>query len=244
MTWEDLASILALVAVPLLAFSALLLWFTSRRASAYQADAHRATLEMLRAATESRIYDLTQRLVSSEERWKDVNHLLLDSQSYQVKGSSNSAVRQSTFLRNAGISGGELAGDPRLAFVLIPFNEEFADTFSAIKTACEQAGLRAMRGDEEQVNTDIMRHILRLIARARVVIAVVDGRNPNVFYELGIAHAMNKTTILVSSQGSFDLPFDIAQRRVVIAESPDQLAQKLAPALSQAILASEEDTDR
>jgi len=52
------------------------------------------------------------------------------------------------------------------------------------------------------------------IERAAVVIAEITPRNPNVFYEVGYAHALGKPTILLARRGS-ELPFDIRSYRVV-----------------------------
>lgn len=50
-----------------------------------------------------------------------------------------------------------------------------------------------------------------------LVVAVIDGRNPNVFYELGLAHAFGKTVVMISS-GLEDIPFDIQSQRMVIVD--------------------------
>jgi hypothetical protein len=68
------------------------------------------------------------------------------------------------------------------------------------------------------------------LVRARVVVANVSGRNPNVFYELGIANALDKSTILVS-EGIEDVPFDIRSRRIILYEKSDDLQEMLSGAL-------------
>jgi hypothetical protein len=60
-----------------------------------------------------------------------------------------------------------------------------------------------------------MDDIRRSIEKARVVVADLTGRNPNVFYEVGIAHTLNKDVLLLS-QSMSDVPFDLRHRRVLV----------------------------
>ena len=53
------------------------------------------------------------------------------------------------------------------------------------------------------------------ICNAKVIIADCTNRNANVFYEIGIAHTLDKPTILIS-QSINDVPFDIRHRRVLV----------------------------
>ena len=87
-----------------------------------------------------------------------------------------------------------------------------------------------MRGDEEYTSSDILSHIIRLIVKARVVIANISARNPNVFYELGVAHALGKQTILIS-RSIEKMPFDVANLRILIWNDPKDLQKKLEDAL-------------
>lgn len=208
--------------------------FDRRRAARYDREEQRAELEALRSSLESRIYDLSKRQVATESRWRDANHLLIDSQSYQAAG-SGSQIELTPFLRSAGLVKADLKIDQRLVFVLTPFNSEFRDTFEEIAATCSELGLIAQRGDEEYVSSNILLHILKLMVQARLVIANVDGRNPNVFYELGIAHALNKPTILVGSS-AIDLPFDVRSHKIVLAANRKELRGLLTKEISRALL--------
>jgi hypothetical protein len=75
---------------------------------------------------------------------------------------------------------------------------------------------------------------LKLIAEAHLIIAIADGRNANVFYELGIAQAFGKPTILVARVPS-DVPFDIRARRLVLYDDLGDLRNKLRSELARAI---------
>jgi len=52
------------------------------------------------------------------------------------------------------------------------------------------------------------------IDRSRVVICDCTGRNPNVFYEIGIAHTLGREVILIT-QIDADIPFDLRHLRYV-----------------------------
>jgi len=107
-----------------------------------------------------------------------------------------------------------------LIFVLTPFHEQYEALFEVIQEVCTDAGFRCMRGDEKQVSGEILPHILQQIVKARLVIANISGRNPNVFYELGIAHTIGKSVLLVL-EASDDIPFDISRLRVLIYAEGD-----------------------
>ena len=74
------------------------------------------------------------------------------------------------------------------------------------------------------------------IVKSRIIIANIDGKNPNVFYELGIAHALGKPTILISKSIE-NMPFDIQQNRVVLYKDNDDLEEKLSKELSRILVA-------
>ena len=61
----------------------------------------------------------------------------------------------------------------------------------------------------------IVDNVLAEIRRAKVVIADLTGRNPDVFYEVGIAHALG-TPVLLITQSIDNLPFDLRNHRVLV----------------------------
>lgn len=94
-------------------------------------------------------------------------------------------------------------------FVLMPFTEAFGDVYLlGIKEACTNAGAYCERVDEQIFDERILDRIYNQIAKADLVIADMTGRNPNVFYEVGYAHALGKLTILLT-QNADDIPFDL-----------------------------------
>lgn len=98
---------------------------------------------------------------------------------------------------------------------MMPFADQFFLNYEeAIRPALEAAGLRGVHAGEIFGTREIMEDIWESICTARVVIADVSGRNPNVFYELGIAHTMGKECVVLT-QASHDVPFDITSRRYI-----------------------------
>jgi nucleoside 2-deoxyribosyltransferase len=82
-------------------------------------------------------------------------------------------------------------------FVLMPFDQDFGDIYElGIKTACKEAGAYCERVDEQIFTDSILQRVYNQIAKADIVIADMTGKNPNVFYEVGYAHALGKTVIL------------------------------------------------
>lgn len=100
----------------------------------------------------------------------------------------------------------------------MPFSPEFDDTYElAIRPACEAAGAYAERVDEQIFGGSILDRIYNQIAKADFVIADLTGRNPNVFYETGYAHALGKTTLLLTRSVE-DIPFDLQHYSHIVYE--------------------------
>ena len=106
------------------------------------------------------------------------------------------------------------SGRPR-AFVVMQFAEPY-DTFyrEVLQKQAEAAGFEVFRIDEKAGPGVIFQDIQREIEQAEIVIAEITPANPNVFYELGYAHAPGKPTILLAQRDA-ELPFDIRSFRVV-----------------------------
>lgn len=187
----------------------------------------KSLIDSMRDSFEQKLYDLNERLVSTETRWKDVNHLLLTSQKQQnIDSEKYNEVYLTDFLKAAGINKEKLAIDKKLVFVLTPFNKRFDEVYKTIKEVCYSVGLKCSRGDEDYIKSDILNHILKVMIRARVVIANINGRNTNVFYELGLGHAMDKNTILISKSKNI-LPFDIKSKYIILYKDIDELKKLL-----------------
>ena len=113
--------------------------------------------------------------------------------------------------------------DDTLCFVLMPFDEKhFVVYEEAIEFAARRAGLRTLHAGEIFGTREVMEDIWESISSSRLIVADVTGRNPNVFYELGIAHTLGKECIVIT-QDAKDVPFDISSRRYIKYE-PEKLA--------------------
>jgi nucleoside 2-deoxyribosyltransferase len=91
----------------------------------------------------------------------------------------------------------------------MPFDGDFDDIYKlGIKQSCIDAGAYCERVDEQIFEESILERIYNQISKADIVIADMTNRNPNVFYEVGYAHALGKATILLT-KNSQDIPFDL-----------------------------------
>jgi hypothetical protein len=94
-------------------------------------------------------------------------------------------------------------------FVLMPFDPDFNDVYLlGIKPVCERAGAYAERVDDQIFTESILDRIYNQISKADLIISDMTGRNPNVFYETGYAHALGKKVILLT-RNIEDIPFDL-----------------------------------
>jgi tetratricopeptide (TPR) repeat protein len=107
-----------------------------------------------------------------------------------------------------------------LCFVLMPFGKKMdaagrVTNFDSVYTkiiapAVERAGLEPIRADEEKIGGAIHKPMFERLMLCHYAVADITGANPNVFYELGIRHAMRpRSTVIVFGEGTV-LPFDIA----------------------------------
>lgn len=104
--------------------------------------------------------------------------------------------------------------EPTLASAMMPFDAGFNAVYESIKQASEKVGLRCRRADDIWENAAIIQDVVALIDRSRIVICDCSGRNPNVFYEAGIAHTLGREVILIT-QSEHDIPFDLRHLRYI-----------------------------
>lgn len=105
-------------------------------------------------------------------------------------------------------------------FVLMPFNEDFDDVYHIIKDSGNQASqdckveLKVHRADDISSPGRISIQVLEAIRESDMIVADLTGSNPNVMYELGYAHALNKTVVLLN-QAIHQSPFDVKDFRQI-----------------------------
>src|SRR5216683_3156944 len=137
--------------------------------------------------------------------------------------------------------------DQKLCFVLMPFGPPFDGYYQKIiKPAASKAALDALRSDEIYSTKAIIQDIWNRIWQARVIVADVTGKNPNVNYELGLCHALGIPTIIIT-RNIDDVPFDYRHRRCITykvedAGWEDKLRTDLASTI-QAVIADTTNAD-
>lgn len=150
--------------------------------------------------------------------------------------------------------GGVVGGSPKKVsvadgtscFVMQPFEGHLGTYYETIfKPAIKQAGLTPVRADDDIFATGkIMDQVWRGIRQATVLVAELTSKNPNVYYELGLAHALEKPVILVSSNQE-DVPFDLRHIRAIFYDQNDpfwgqKLIDKIADNITSALTNPEE----
>ena len=112
---------------------------------------------------------------------------------------------------------GKPSGQPKSdVFVLMPFNDDLDRIYrNHIKLVCEKNNLICTRADEQLGSNSIIKDIWEQIHNSELIIADCTGRNPNVFYELGIAHTLGKKVLILTTSNSGDITFDIRHLRYI-----------------------------
>ena len=102
--------------------------------------------------------------------------------------------------------------DPRLIAVMTPFAAEFEEVFQAISGAAIVSGFHSLRAKDIWQHSTVIQDVFSLIFRAHIVVCDFTGKNPNVFYEAGIAHTLGKHVVPIT-QSQADIPFDLQHHR-------------------------------
>lgn len=110
--------------------------------------------------------------------------------------------------------------DSSLVAVMMPFDTEYDAVYDTIKEAVSDAGLYCRRVDDIWDSDHIMADVASLLWRAEVIVADLTGRNPNVFYEVGLSHALPRKTVMLT-QDSSDVPFDLQSIRYLKYDMED-----------------------
>jgi hypothetical protein len=105
------------------------------------------------------------------------------------------------------------------AFVVMQFSSPYNELYDdVIKEVCKEFKLQVLRGDETYGPGLILSDITKQINESKIIIAEISPANPNVFYEVGYAHALNKPTILIADKTT-KLPFDVSPFRTLFYEN-------------------------
>jgi hypothetical protein len=127
--------------------------------------------------------------------------------------------------------------DDTLCFVLMPFNESWSERIwnRHIKPTIEKIGMKCIRADDILGSNIIVEDIWEKINSANIIIADITKKNPNVFYELGLAHVVGTPTIIIS-QDNEKATFDVAHYRYIIYQDNSEGCEVLEKMLTKTII--------
>jgi hypothetical protein len=179
-----------------------------------------------RSDLEDSLMNLAKGFQKNPRDFADVSHLAL-------RGQSINERKDNRFLKSLGLEAPFQEKKDQI-FVLTPFAEAEKKTFAFVRGALSDAGFQVLRGDEEE-RTDLLGHIVKSMVESRLIVANLNGRNPNVMYELGIAHMLDKPVILIANvEGRIEeIPIDLRAKNILLYDTDSELEEKLTRAVLQ-----------
>ncbi|MBA5246406.1 hypothetical protein H1R16_11065 [Marnyiella aurantia] len=107
-------------------------------------------------------------------------------------------------------------------FMVMPFSNKVAkDAYDySVKKICDKHNLEIRRADDIFSTKPIYDDIVKEIKDASIIIVDISDNNPNVYYELGMAHTLKQNQTIIITQGEYNkTPFDIAHFRIIKYEN-------------------------
>lgn len=170
---------------------------------------------------------LTKELMESDVmQYVDVNRLVFDGQGGE---NNDNLIDYNNFFAQFGIQKDNIKTRKGSAIFLTPFDYEGDKLFVECQKILSNMDIFLQRTDNLVEKDDILMNIVTMIIQSELVIVNINGRNPNVYYELGIAHAIGKQTILISkaNYSMEDIGFDIRQRKIIMYKNLEDLEKQL-----------------
>jgi hypothetical protein len=122
--------------------------------------------------------------------------------------------------------------DRNLCFVLMPFRDQFENVYKNIEeVVVVRQKMTCVRADNIYSAGVIIQEIWDKIQEAHVIVADCTDKNPNVLYEIGLAHAIGKDdNVILITHNIDDIPFDLRHRRIITYSSAglNELSFKLS----------------
>lgn len=122
------------------------------------------------------------------------------------------------------------------AFVIMPFASELDFVHGVIEQTVTRYGIDCVRADQIAISRPVMEDVKAQIAEADLVIVDFTNKNPNVYYEAGLADAWKKDWIVLA-QSTEDLTFDVRHIRCIQYSNTMGANVKLQAALENALKA-------
>jgi hypothetical protein len=122
------------------------------------------------------------------------------------------------------------------AFVIMPFTKPLSFVYEIIQDVVGKEGLECHRVDEFAICKPVIDDVKDWLINADLVIADLTDQNPNVYYETGFAHALNKKLIFLA-QSESDLAFNVRHIRTLFYTNPTELRTGLRQAINETLAA-------
>ncbi len=206
------------------------IYFFILRKKVNKRNSEKVEISGQRERIESRIYGLNEIMLSDPERLFDNTKLLLQFPNKELTTSHN--VPNYSFFQSLGIDISNIFINDKTVFCLMPFHKTFNKIYDTVNQACNKNGYICFRSDTPYNPGKVLQQIVELLLKSQLIIAILDGKNPNVFYEIGIAHSIGKTVILIANSDKInDIPFDLRSDRLLLYSGYNDLNKKLSEVL-------------
>ena len=172
-------------------------------------------------------------LVRKDEKILDIVEKMLQEKNAQHEAGS-ARVDVQTFFGTGQADHDERAVDTSLVTAMMPFRPDFDDVREAMRRACADTGRTFKAADDIWESSVLIEDVINLIFKSCIVIVDFTGKNPNVFYETGVAHALGKEVIPIT-QSIDDVPFDLKHHRVLCYDNNEGGREQLQAKLEERI---------
>ena len=159
------------------------------------------------------VAEVLAELVRKDEKALDLIESMLREKGAQHETGTGQTGSQ-TFFGTGSAPIVDQAIDTTLVTAMMPFRPDFADVRETMRRACENTGRTLKAADDIWESSVLIQDVINLISKSCMVIVDFTGKNPNVFYETGVAHALGKEVIPIT-QSLDDVPFDLKHHRVL-----------------------------